>query len=1655
MADLIRWARDRKKELEDIASRSWDQLNPLDGGRTWEQRTPTKTGSAIDQAYNSGASNVLVKPRINNAQGTANGIKANVLNVASAIDTGFDAINNSDLGYRNIRDSLNANKDAIENINKANTSIDNSNAALKEMAKRDDIVGTRAKLALLKGDFAKTSNPYVDVGDFKGSGLIEDFATSPFKQLAGLTNIAEGNYKKGAGQFVTGTIEGPAGLIPIGKTAQVGTRGSGLLPKIAASATQGAKEGAVYGAAYGGGASAAQDASFEDILKNAVIGGTVGTAGGAFGGAAFPVVGAGFRKGGTALAEREPLVPNMVGSIGNNLEDALNMDRYKNPIDPNAPKPTDPLVELNKKNAQVEKQLVDSGVTPAYAKKVVSENDNSFIALNLLGGDKLKNARNADAYVKSVIKAKTGPTRQQTQDMLNGVSNKDLPEGYRYASKEEIQDNFDMYDQEVMDSYIRDKDAFIVSGKGDDLTLHTPDEVPVPKRPMGKSEDRPANVDPATGEVIEPPKPAAKNVDEFVTTLPDAKVTTRADADKLIGEGTDWLRKAGNVIDERLKLDGDSFDNFARAIHQASDDVKAGKTPKVSPLYQEIYDTIKPALDKFRKASGKETGETPYYLPRRPINGGEQIQMGNTLVDSLDAATFGSAEKRTGALGIDDTDLTPDSLGSYATQTLGERYRHSMAVDDLMKAAEKRGKPITQKQASKAVTLQDKLAKGFTKAAKDGSEMRNDTIGDLNKLGEAEGIELTDNAYKPGRLLQSPEHMLKGARVWERGFKQYDYSIANANTFIGMLKKNKVPNAQFGAALRKSLVSQMPNADKEIIDKAVANAVRRMEKDGVAPKDAAGLVNMAIRSVAKEEMVKLGKSTAFLDGKMSQVVSEQINGRVLNSLHETNFLQGVDSFITERVNVALRGLNITSAFFELGDIANIFSNYGLKNLKQTQAGIGPIKGDTLYFSHKYGQANASFLTPDMPEVKALKKIWDNPNTSLTKKMYESYRTGENKLLIFRYIEQHKTELFFRTADKYHKQQGLRGNDLVTAVMDDYKTTMLPHTLGTANRLLGKMPKALTQYMNWGLQATKRLGRTVSGSNKAGIYKDMSRPSRIGVGVATELVPKATAAAVIGVPLMQILGMRDFTGATSADFTGIDDEDKNKVDKAAQLLSLSPVLGTGANIYFANRRNQIADAKKAAGEDYKSERSPSDTPKEVAIQTGLMTVPFHTQGKKTKEMYDAAKKGYFENKQGRIQAKAPQGVKAIPGAIFGKGYTKEMREYQDNPNIATVIAGKAKLPDLITKNETVNQLSQNILNKNNRDFNRPLSASIVNPDGSVAAQGYSDKAKDAHKAAIDKYGKNSKEATKVLEDWVANGREYNKLTDNLKKNNPTAYDSWIKTKGDDILTPEKWRVLGANKDVFAFEKKRKELEKRDLGRTIDPIYELQEDRANMVLQERSVATGDDMTLRSKLYKEDWYAGAFKDKEQAYFDSFTGQRDMSGKSQRVKDWNAMNEQVFSPEKGVINKYPLVKQYQNELKRFPDYNSQERKDFTKAWYDTHGDAYESQQDGYDRERYALVNKMRKLENQGEISFDVFKGKLEFPSDNIDKYAYGKRKGSGSGSGDSTKATYNIPKVGAPNVDTPNIKVRTLAAPTFKTSTKKLSVNKIPGSYLNRKLG
>ena len=183
--------------------------------------------------------------------------------------------------------------------------------------------------------------PKINVGTFKGSGLIEEFINSPLKIGGGAVKVGRGQVKQGLGDIVTGLIEGPVGFIPVGRAAQATTKGLKLATKIKLGAKVGAQQGAGFGAAYGGGAAASQNANYGDILKSTALGGGIGLAAGTVLGGGLPVAGAGARlagrgtvKAGRAI-QRYDQAQNQIGAIGRGVGGAQGELQVGDVIDTN------------------------------------------------------------------------------------------------------------------------------------------------------------------------------------------------------------------------------------------------------------------------------------------------------------------------------------------------------------------------------------------------------------------------------------------------------------------------------------------------------------------------------------------------------------------------------------------------------------------------------------------------------------------------------------------------------------------------------------------------------------------------------------------------------------------------------------------------------------------------------------------------------------------------------------------------------------------------------------------------------------------------------------------------------------------------------------------------------------------------------------------------------------------------------------------------------------------------------------------------------------------------------------------------------------------------------------------------------------------------
>ncbi len=219
--NLIKWGKDRAKNVGNVASKAYDQVNVLDNNRTWEQRTPTNQKSAVQQAGQVGAQSA--RGMFGATAKTANtGLAA--LNVGNELrKTAQASVFGSDKDYSN----------AVANMMKNNN---------RYIQQGSGVLG--------KGSWFKDKNEATNIGTKDLAGRIvgagvETFLENISLRMGGFAGkkLVEEGFKKGL------------------KTQ---------LPTLAKNTAVNALQGGVATANQGGGV--------KDIAKGAVIGGTIGTA---------------------------------------------------------------------------------------------------------------------------------------------------------------------------------------------------------------------------------------------------------------------------------------------------------------------------------------------------------------------------------------------------------------------------------------------------------------------------------------------------------------------------------------------------------------------------------------------------------------------------------------------------------------------------------------------------------------------------------------------------------------------------------------------------------------------------------------------------------------------------------------------------------------------------------------------------------------------------------------------------------------------------------------------------------------------------------------------------------------------------------------------------------------------------------------------------------------------------------------------------------------------------------------------------------------------------------------------------------------------------------------------------------------------------------
>ena len=1088
---------------------------------------------------------------------------------------------------------------------------------------------------------------------------------------------------------------------------------------------------------------------------------------------------------------------------------------------------------------------------------------------------------------------------------------------------------------------------------------------------------------------VEIPRAAPQAADIPVTptvTPPTGKLGTMADEFYQSRQGNQAIKyrdleRLGQDISKQVDLEfkaiGTDYATVAAKVQEGARNGartldEAGLTPAEAAVMRNAQAEMN--YVRRRASTGKrEIGEGNYgemYIPQqRPgQNGGEN------LFEGFRATKPGTENVRKNRIELEDLDYSPEVIGEYVTRYGDTKlYREERLARALAKNNPLVDEDTLADATRKLIEIQDKVNSVRTKIGAFGFGTRQqvdeagkfvDTAADMTDLGKQLGHQIDEIDVDPKGLTNGDR--INSVKIGNEtlgdrlGLNQH----RDAEVFASKQFVDSGGDREVLASMVEQRLREVYKLDDEAIEYATGGVSRIPQS--VPDEVVLARVTSTYRQAAKQQLMEELQHVDIKNVKLRKDVSGLTNQILREGTIENELSAKVVSKILQTQNAVFRKLNVSSALNELSDLNSFISVYGRKTAilpdfsTIKEFGLGEIDAAIEPYLR---QAAAGGSVPDI-----LKSI--NSKTNL-----------------YKFVEAYKAGVVATSAKNMYSAKGLTGDALAKAVLNDYRTLALPVDAFTKT-FLDNTP-LYTQYMTWGLRNIQKEGRLATGKISSGVLEDMTTKQRIARNAYANLPAKTvfwlSMNGLKGTAILTAFGMTDFTGLTNQDYSGIAEEDKSWFDRTTQFTNSSTTLSMMNSIVQAYEKEQLKEKYKDA--DY----NPYETTNFGKDVANKYTPQFIKNVTGTNDMLE---KGYSENKAGRVQYEAPTDWwNTTKSYLFGKGQTDNAREY----------GGREAIWDR-EGNPVSNavDMAKEQLGLKDTEYTRPLTET------------YSEAYKQADEGA----------RTAMLE----GGRQFNKYLDDLKRDNKPAYDNYISAMDGNHVNPEYWKTIAggdsSKPDLANFNmiKNRKKQEAKDLGKKYDPLYDLTDEQARAVIQQKSVATGDDIALRNSLYKEKWYTD-YQKKVKEFYDTKEETDSDYETTQRVRDWYDLNDQYNGIRTTVTDDgkepewaktYPTVYQQKLVSAKY-GFDSDESKAFFKA----NGDAYSAEKDAYDASQLAIINKMRAIEGYPAMSAEQF----EQVSKVVDTDKSDDKKG-GSGSDRVSIQTGDYGKTRA--LDLPSVKIQ-----------------------------
>ena len=549
------------------------------------------------------------------------------------------------------------------------------------------------------------------------------------------------------------------------------------------------------------------------------------------------------------------------------------------------------------------------------------------------------------------------------------------------------------------------------------------------------------------------------------------------------------------------------------------------------------------------------------------------------------------------------------------------------------------------------------------------------------------------------------------------------------------------------------------------------------------------------------------------------------------------------------------------------------------------------------------------------------------------------------MYLFQKSEQWKDNVLLHAADIHYSKKGLMNEDLFKAVFDDFNKYGIKYgqigSLGFNKSKTGRLVGQFLQYpiKDW----TIRINETIKAFGGKGVTEAEKREAQkyLARDIPTTTALYLTLNAAIGTTWQEVFGANNPVQHTPTE------KDAPTDVKAASYLPGGPFIQDLKDLYIATRMafvNQEDNEALGLGDVYKNE----------LIKDAVTYIPGGQQLiNRTGGFVADQLRGYDENSKGKARYMAADDpINIAKGAIFGGYTTDNAREYYGNTGIASDILGKPQL-------SPVNQRYQDEINKVTGD--KSTFESVKDVINGVDKSGQ----KEQISSLIDK----SREKQQRDKGFYASaeGQAWKELNSTVFNPESGKYES-------DVISPEKWKAVQADKSSKTYEqlKAAANQRNRDFGDPVDPLFTDKWSKYKTeIMTMRSQFTGDDKEMKDIANAtKPWYKDYMNDYI-AYIDKMQNTKypesEDFGVSPRVKQYWELTKQNPSIPANTAKDYPLISKYYDIKNTDPD--------AAKQFFKDNADALSAAFDAQTKAKFEWTNAMRTLEGADKLDWDTFK--------------------------------------------------------------------------------